>query len=391
MNILSIVPARSNSKGIPGKNIIPIQGKPLIAWNILAAKKSKYINRIVVSTDGIEIKNVSLQYGAEVITRPNYLSNDTATSESALIHVLNTLKEKENYQPDLVVFMQCTSPLTNSEDIDNCIQKLIDEKADSATTVTPFHYFIWEEQNHCGIGINHDKNIRLRRQDRKPQYIETGAVYVMKTNGFLESKHRFFGKTVLSVMPPERVKEIDEPNDLVIAEIMLKKEIQKEQNLSLPHSIDTVFFDFDGVMTDDTVIIDENGKESIPCSRADGMGVSLLKKIGINIVVLSTEKNPVVSARCKKLDIECYQNLGFNKKELMVSYLKERNIFVENTVYMGNDINDIECMRIAGCAVAPHNAISEVKNIAHIITQKSGGNGAVRELCDIILNKINNE
>ncbi len=388
MKILSIIPARNNSKGIPGKNIVPLFGKPLISWNILAAKQSKFINRIIVSTDGHQIKKVSEEYGAEVIVRPDNLSGDSASSESALLHVIEELDKKENYKPDLIVFLQCTSPLTSTEDIDSCIEKILKEKADSATTVTDFHYFIWKNSLTGAEGINHEKEVRLRRQDRESQYLETGAVYVMRTKGFLQFKHRFFGKTVLSNMPANRVIEIDEPTDLEIAEAMMKNQQRKMLQDKIPDEIDTLFLDFDGVLTDDLVMVTQEGKEAVVCSREDGMGISLLKKAGINIVVLSTENNPVVSERCKKLEIECYQNLGNNKLFAMNKYIEENQINVQNIIFMGNDINDIECMKAATFSVAPKDANKKIKIIADYITSKHGGKGAVRELCDLIIDKI---
>ena len=387
MEVLLIIPARKNSKGIPNKNITPLLNKPLISWSITEANKSNYVSRVIVSTDGEEIRNVSLNYGAEVIKRPDELSNDTATSESALLHALKYLKEKENYVPDILVFMQCTSPLTKALDIDNAIEKLLNENADSATTVTDFHYFIWQETGNGAKGINHDKNVRLRRQDREKQYLETGSVYVMKTDGFLQNQHRFFGKTVISYMPPERVVEIDEPVDVSIAESMFQKQLKKEKTKAIPSKLDVVLFDFDGVMTDDSVFVDETGKETVRCNRGDGMGISLLKKAGIKAAVLSTEANPVVAARCKKLKIECFYNLGHNKLESMKRYFSNNSLSPENSIYMGNDINDLDCMHYAGCAVAPRNASEKVKKEADIIIEKFGGEGAVRELCDLILMK----
>lgn len=220
--ILAIIPARGGSKGIPRKNLKPLAGKPLIAHAIAAALQADLVNRVVVSTDDDEIAAVSVDYGAEVVRRPDAISGDSAGSELALIHALKHLRQKENYKPWLIVFIQCTSPLTRPEDIDAVIQVLKEENADSALSVTDFHYFLWEtDKSGNAIGINHDKQVRLLRQDRNNQFLETGAVYVMKVETFLEKKHRFFGRTAMSIMPRARCFEIDEPIDLKIAEILL--------------------------------------------------------------------------------------------------------------------------------------------------------------------------
>jgi N-acylneuraminate cytidylyltransferase len=195
MNCLAVIPARGGSKGIPRKNVRPLAGKPLIAYNLLQLRRSRFVNRTIVSTDDPEIAAVAQGYGAEVVQRPAEISGDSASSESALLHTLEHLYTTEGYRPDLLAFLQCTSPLTLAEDIDGTIQALLDEGADSALAVIPFHYFLWKPgRDGDSVGINHDKLYRPLRQEREPQYLETGAIYVMRVEGFLQTRHRFFGK-----------------------------------------------------------------------------------------------------------------------------------------------------------------------------------------------------
>jgi CMP-N-acetylneuraminic acid synthetase len=131
-----------------------------------------------------------------------------------------------------LVFLQCTSPLTLPEDINGTIKALVNEGADSALSVSPFHYFLWKKNpDGSAIGINHDKSQRLLRQEQDLQCIETGAVYAMKANGFKEAKHRFFGKTAFYIMPKERCLEIDDPVDFELAEFFLKKREEKKEYL----------------------------------------------------------------------------------------------------------------------------------------------------------------
>ena len=141
---------------------------------------------MVVSTDDHEISAISRQRGAEVILRPVKISTDISSSELALLHALKDLHENEGYSPDLLVFLQCTSPLTLPEDIDGAVQALFDQEADSSLAVTPLHYFLYRrDHNGDAIGVNHDKRVRPLRQERDLQYLETGAVYVMRTKGFI--------------------------------------------------------------------------------------------------------------------------------------------------------------------------------------------------------------
>lgn len=385
MNILAIIPARGGSKGIPHKNVRLLAGEPLIAHTIKSAQKSKFITRIIVSTDDPEIAGISKDCESEVIWRPPELSGDTATSESALLHSLEYLKTTEDYHPDLVVFLQCTSPLTTAEDIDGTIQILIDKKADSAFAATHFHYFLWKQENDGeATGINHNKSVRPMRQQREPQYIETGAVYVMHTEGFLKAKHRFFGKTVMHVTPSERRWEIDEPIDFSIAEVLIWEQNKVRNMAGLPNPISGIVLDFDGVFTDNRVIVHEDGSEAVVCNRSDGLGLSHIKKLNIPLLVLSTEKNSVVTKRCEKLEIPCKQNISDKKSELK-KWLQETLLNPTNVIYVGNDVNDISCMRFVGCGIAVGDADPEVKTLAKIILNANGGNGAIRELCDLIM------
>jgi YrbI family 3-deoxy-D-manno-octulosonate 8-phosphate phosphatase len=385
IEILAIIPARGGSKGIPLKNIKLVAGKPLIEYNIRAALESQYITRLVVSTDNPQIGKIAKDRGAEIVWRPEKISGDTASSESALLHVLKYLYENEKYQPDLIVFLQCTSPLTITEDIDGTIQALLDNKADTALAVAPFHYFIWKTtEKGLTEGINHNKSVRLRRQDREPQYIETGAVYVMKTQEFTEKEHRFFGKTAFYVMPLERVHEIDDPVDLEIAENRLRT--QKVFN-RLPEVPSALIMDFDGVFTDNKVIVNEDGKEAVLCNRGDGHGISLLRKTKLPMIVLSSEINPVVKSRTTKLHLECVHGLK-EKKQVLIDWAHAHEIDLTDAIYIGNDVNDLSSMKIVGCSVAVQDAHPEVLKNADIILTKSGGQGAIRELCDMLIKKM---
>jgi N-acylneuraminate cytidylyltransferase len=221
---VAIIPARGGSKGIPRKNLRFLAGKPLIAHTIEQALQARLVDRVLISTDDDEIAVVSEQYGAEVIWRPTDISGDAASSELALLHAIDYLRETEGYRPALVVFLQCTAPLTIPEDIDGTVRTLVEENADSALAVTPFHFFLWRrDKSGDAVGINHDKRLRPLRQEREPQFLETGAVYVMRTQGFKRAKHRFFGKTAMYVMPPERCLEVDEPVDFRIAEALMRE------------------------------------------------------------------------------------------------------------------------------------------------------------------------
>ena len=393
-DIVAIIPARGGSKTIPNKNVLSVAGIPLIAYTIRAAQKSKSITRLIVSTDDNRISEISKEYGAEVIIRPRDISGDFASSESAILHVLEVLGKEENYFPFFTVFLQCTAPLITADDIDKTIEKLISTKADTAFSSVPFHYFLWKSNLNDGNyveGINHNKTRRLLRQQKQEEYLENGSVYVMKTDMFLEEKHRFFGKTASYLIKNHSSMEIDEPDDLIIAEVLLKEKAFEENLKLLPGKLEGLFLDFDGVFTDNKVYLNENGEETVRCSRGDGYGISMLKKkINIPIVVFSSEEKTIAVKRCKKLKIECFNYLKESKYRFVLKYCEDNNINYNNVIFIGNDINDYDCLINAGCSVAPNDAVDSIKSTVDLILKNNGGSGAVRELCDLILRKYIN-
>lgn len=383
-DVLAVIPARGGSKGIPRKNVLPLAGKPLIAHTIEAALAAPSIGRVVVSTDDGEIAEVARRFGAQVVVRPAELAGDLASSEAALLHVLDSLEAGEGYRPKVLVFLQCTSPLTAPEDIEKTARAVI-EGADTALAVAPFHYFLWKtDAAGDAAGVNHDKSVRLMRQQREPEFLETGAVYAMDAQAFREKKHRFFGRTALVETPIERRLEIDDPEDFRIAEERIGRLKRQGEAARIPEALDALVMDFDGVWTDDRVWVNQDGSESIVCSRRDGMGLERLRKAGLPMMVLSKEANPVLKSRCAKLKIPCEHGLE-TKIERFRQWLDERGLRMERTIYVGNDINDLECLRAAGLGVAPRDAHPEALAAADLVLDADGGRGALRLLSDMIL------
>jgi 3-deoxy-D-manno-octulosonate 8-phosphate phosphatase (KDO 8-P phosphatase) len=150
-------------------------------------------------------------------------------------------------------------------------------------------------------------------------------------------------------------------------------------------SLQFIVFDFDGVFTDNLVYISESGQEFVVCNRSDGLGLSKIRGLNIPMYVISTEKNPVVTYRCKKLEINCIQGCD-NKLITLNELLMKKNINIENVAYIGNDINDQQCLQSVGLPIVVKDAHPDVLNLAQYTTKNLGGHGAVREVCDLIYN-----
>ena len=150
-------------------------------------------------------------------------------------------------------------------------------------------------------------------------------------------------------------------------------------------NIKLIVYDFDGVMTNNKLFINQSGEEMVQVNRADGLGVSEIKKLGIEQMIISSEKNPVVSARAKKIDISFLQ--GVDKKEkILIEYCKKNNIDINTVAFVGNDVNDLNAMKIVGLTICPSDSAEQIKKISTIILQSAGGEGVVREIYDLIKN-----
>ena len=221
MNI-AIIPARGGSKGLPRKNIKPLLGRPLIAYSIEQCLNSTAIDQVFVSTDDDEIATVSESCGARIIRRPDPISGDTASSESALVHAMEAL-ERLDIKPDYVFFLQCTSPIRRSDDLDNAFQQLVEQQADSLLTASPSHSFIWKlDTNNEAQTVNYDYRNRPRRQDMEPQYKENGSFYIFSPRVLAEYGNRLGGKIALHIMPEECAYEIDSEVDFKVIESLMQ-------------------------------------------------------------------------------------------------------------------------------------------------------------------------
>ena len=382
-NFVTIIPARGGSKSIPRKNIADFCGKPLIGWSIEQALGGRLVQSVWVSTDDSEIADTARRFGARIIERPAELATDTASSEDALIHAIDYIEKQDSQGAtvDGVVFLQATSPLRETSDIDGAIEQFVSEKADSLFSAALLEdYCLWKEEDGTFTSFTFDYMNRGRRQDRKPYYLENGSIYVFKPELLRRNKNRLGGKIVTYLMPFWKSFEIDAADDIDICGYYMTNKIVKKNCSSdeaTCRGLELVVYDFDGVMTDNTVSVDQHGVESVVVSRADGLAVGLIRDKGIRQMILTTEKNPVVERRAEKLSLPILRGID-NKAETLAGYCRDNGIDLRNVAYIGNDVNDLEAMQMVGCPVCPSDAAEEIKRISRIILDTPGGSGAVR-------------
>lgn len=406
MEILAVIPARGGSKSIPRKNIQPLAGHPLIAYSIAAALQSQAVTRTIVSTDDEEIAAVARQYGAETpFLRPVEFAQDHTTDLPVFQHALGYLAEQEGYFPEIIIQLRPTSPIRPLDCVDSAVKILREHpEADSVRGVVPSGqnpFKMWRI-NEAGQmvpllsvpGIAEPYN--APRQALPATYWQTGHIdaFWSKT---VQEQGSLSGKVIFPLLIDPRytididtLKDWKRAEDLILqGELSFVRPMQQgiSKKRSLPARVELVVFDFDGVMTDNRVWVDQDGRELVAANRSDSLGLSRMRLAGVEAMVLSREVNPVVAARCRKINLPFIQGER-DKAKALTELLKERNISPEQVVYVGNDINDLPCFPIVGCAVAVADALPEVCEQADLVLSQRGGHGAVREICDMIYQQI---
>ena len=398
--VLAIVPARCGSKGIPRKNIRLFAGYPLIAYSIAAALQAEIVTRVVVTTDDEEIAEVARQYGGETpFLRPAELAWDRTLDLPVFQHALTWLAEHEDYHPVAVVHLRPTTPLRPPDLVDRAVRILLEHpEADSVRGLTPAY------QNPFKMWLmdSEDKPIRplmtvpgieepynAPRQMLPSAYAHNGLIDIIRPATILKL-NSMSGKTILPVMfDPGYDIDLDTPNDWRRAEerimrggpLMVWPGVPRRPR---PEKVELLILDFDGVLTDNRVWVDQDGREIVAANRSDSLWLNMLREKGVQVFVISKETNPVVAARCRKMNVPYIQGED-DKETALKKLLAGRGVDPARAVYCGNDVNDLPCFPLVGWAVAVADSAPEVVRQADFVLSRPGGHGAVRELCELIL------
>ena len=225
MEILGIIPARGGSKGLKKKNVKNLAGKPLIYYTIREAKKSKFITKLIVSTENLEISKIAKKYGVEVIPRPKNLARDTTPSLLVFKQVITYLQNQMKFNPDVIVVLQPTSPLRKTMDIDYSIKKFLKHKSKTIISVSKFEHppsWIFKIVNGKLKPILKSQKI-IRRQESPKFYSPNGAIYVFDSSSIMKKDFEYGVNDLPYIMPPERSVDIDSDLDFKFAELLLKR------------------------------------------------------------------------------------------------------------------------------------------------------------------------
>ena len=384
MNI-AFIPARCGSKSIKFKNIKLFCNKPLIYWNIKALEESSMIDQIVVATDCNKIKKTVEAFNfkkVRIYERDKLNAEDNSSTESVILEFLH----KENFNDkDKFLLVQATSPLTETKDFEEALNKIKRDNSDSLLTCVRVKRFLWNDNNEP---INYHFEKRPRRQDFNGVLIENGAFYINSVSNIISSKNRLSGKISIYEMEEYKYVEIDEENDWVIAESLMRKHTKKS---SLKKKIKVFLSDVDGTLTDAGMYYSQSGEELKKFNTRDGKGFELLRKVGVKTGIITSEDTLIVERRSKKMKLDyLFQGLEHKGKlDIALEICKIEGISLEEIAYIGDDVNCIELLESVGLSACPNDSVSKVKNIENInIMSKNGGYGAVREFSEMVLSNI---
>lgn len=380
--VIALVPARGGSKSIPLKNIKSFCGKPLIYWTLSALSKSGLVDRVILATDSKEIAQTTDSFHlpkVEVYNRKPENATDTASTESVMLEVIESLNLSSTYD---LILVQATSPFVTTENIDAACALYRSKQYDSVLSCVRMKRFLWSEN---GESLNYDYKARPRRQDFAGMLMENGALYISNIQKIAQSSNRLSGNIGVYEMPEFTATEIDEEDDWIVSEALMRKHI-----LTAPAKGKVKLFatDVDGVLTDAGMYYSEQGDELKKFNTLDGKGIELLRNAGVKTAILTAENTKIVERRAQKLKIDFLHQGQHNKLETLKGICHQLGISLSEVAYIGDDINDKEVLSSVGYAACPLNAVKEIKSVHGIIQlDTKGGEGAVRAFIEELFSK----
>lgn len=378
MSIIAFIPARGGSKSILQKNIKVFCGKPLIFWNLQELQNSD-VDEIIVATDSNEIKSIVNSFNfskVKVYNRSKENAQDVSSTESVMLEYIDSSNISNE---DTFMLVQATSPFTQSIHFNEGLELF--KQHDTILTCCQSKRFSWRN----GKALNYDIYNRPRRQDHKGTLIENGAFYISSVADIKSTKNRISADIGIYEMPEYTYIEIDEPEDWIVAESLMKRFVLKNEELDFSN-IKLFLSDVDGVLTDAGMYYTEQGDEFKKFCTYDGMGFQLLQKTGVKVGILTTEDRELNRRRAKKLGLDFDFHGAKDKLQIVKDLCVKENITLAEVAYIGDDVNCFGLLSHVGIAACPNNAVDKIKAIPNIMQLKrNGGDGVVREFVELFL------
>jgi YrbI family 3-deoxy-D-manno-octulosonate 8-phosphate phosphatase len=403
--VLAVVPARGGSKGLPQKNLRKLRGHSLVGWSVVAATDARSVTRTICSTDDEEIAASAKRYGAEVpFLRPAELARDDTLDLPVFQHMLRWLRDREDWTPDLVVQLRPTSPIRPIGIVDEAVALLwSDSRATSVRAVVPAPanpYKMWRiDENQPGVdpymrnlldvpGIAEPYN--SPRQSLPSTWWQVGTIDVVRSS--VIEKNSMTGDHVLPLkIDSDFAVDIDSAADLKRAESALSTvRCVRPDPAALWSTIRLLAVDVDGTLTPGSVFYGPSGEELKQFHMHDGQGIALVRAAGVEVALITRESTPFTAARGQKLGLSEIHIGVEDKLRVLRDICHHRGLTsLAHVAYVGDDLSDVAVMTAINdeggvtCAVA--NARPEVQSLAQFICERRGGDGAVRDVCDMIV------
>ncbi|KAI7791822.1 cytidine monophosphate sialic acid synthetase 1 [Triplophysa rosa] len=389
--IAALILARGGSKGIPLKNIKMLAGVPLIGWVIRAAKDAEVFDSVWVSTDHDEIGKVAKAWGAQVHKRSAEVSQDCSSS-------LETIQEFTREHPEFAVIcnIQATSPCLHPEHIQEALELMTKQGFESVFAVVRRHHFRWEEVknrvNACTKPLNLDPARRPCRQKWKGELCENGSFY-FATRDLIDKNLLQGGKMVYYEMKPENSVDIDVDIDWPVAEqrVLRYGYFGKDK----PEVVKLLLCNVMGCLSDGTISLFANGDDEMSYHYRDQAAINMLKKEGVEVILMSSRDYPIQAALADKLaerlgclvkqEVDNEMQEVDNKMQEVEKLMKERELEWKDVAYIGNDGADVECLKLAGLSAVPEDALETARIAAKYTCRNAAGHGAVMEFAEHIL------
>lgn len=382
--VIAFIPVRGGSKSIPLKNIKPFCGKPLVCWNIEALEACPEVDEVIVATDSDEIWQTVEKRGYKKTTlyrRSVENACDTASTESVMLEYIHYANLPAD---NIFMLVQATSPLTQTAHFSEALQMYAKGEHDSILTCVRNYRFFWNED---GTSMNYDFMNRPRRQNFNGMLMENGAFYINTVEKILENGNRLGGKIGIYEMPEYTSFEIDEPDDWVVMEKLMQKHVLSKKEPKKP-AIKLLITDIDGTLTDGGMYYSENGDELKKFNTRDGMGLQMLREVGIKTAIITSENRELNRRRAEKLKVDYLRQgkVSGGKVAVALEIAHEMGISLQEVAYIGDDVNCVELLSVVGYAACPADACDKVKSIPGVkVMTRKGGEGCVREFCEIIV------
>lgn len=383
MNVIGFVPARGGSRGIPGKNVRKLCGRPLVWWCLRALQECGGVDRVVLATEAPDIAACALSLGMdklEIYRRSERSATDTAPTEDVL---LEFLAAQEVADEDVVVLAQATNPFLRPRDVEEAISRIVSGSCDSVVSCAPWKRFLWDGR---GRPLNYDPAHRPRRQDFDGALVENGAFYAARAGDVRRAGHRLPGVVHPVVMPEYTAVELDEEDDWLVAESLLRRHALALVGPGRP--IRMFLTDVDGVLTDGGMYYGESGEELKRFHTMDGKGIELLRERGVITGIITGERTELVVRRARKLGIDHLWQGVRDKLAVARALCDALSVDLEEVAYVGDDVGDVELLDAVGFSACPSTANPIVRRRVDWVCERPGGGGCVREVAELVLESL---